>query len=112
MQRDADTAIFWLTTASAGGWRSYKLRSPQREKRIVDLAAGESFALLGFEFRRILSRQGVWRPQYTPRLKKRTALLEKLKEIFRSRKWVYPTLGLYDAYRVRRPCPLPTAAPA
>jgi RNA-directed DNA polymerase len=25
----------------------------------------------------------VWRPQYTPRLKKRTALLDKLKEIFR-----------------------------
>ena len=32
---------------------------------------------------RILSRQGAWRPNYTPRLKKRTALLEKLRDVFR-----------------------------
>jgi len=42
-----------------------------------------SFSFLGFEFRRVLSFKGKWRPQYTPRLKKRTALLGKLKEIFR-----------------------------
>ncbi len=29
------------------------------------------------------SLKGRWRPQYTPKLKKRTALLEKLREIFR-----------------------------
>src|SRR5260370_3571069 len=55
----------------------------EEKSRIVDLRKGESFAFLGFEFRRALSCQGMWRPQYTPRLKKRTALLEKLKEIFR-----------------------------
>jgi RNA-directed DNA polymerase len=55
----------------------------EEKSRIVDLRRGESFAFLGFEFRRVLSCQGMWRPQYTPRLKKRTALLEKLKEIFR-----------------------------
>jgi RNA-directed DNA polymerase len=55
----------------------------EEKSRIVDLRKGESFAFLGFEFRRVLSCQGVWRPQYTPRLKKRTALLDKLKEIFR-----------------------------
>jgi len=49
----------------------------------VDLAKGEKFAFLGFDFRRTLSNNGVWRPQYTPRIKKRTALLEKLREIFR-----------------------------
>jgi RNA-directed DNA polymerase len=34
-------------------------------------------------FRRIRSGRGVWRAQLTPKLKKRTALLRKLKEIFR-----------------------------
>ena len=50
---------------------------------MVDLARGETFSFLGFDFRRLKSRRGVWRPWYTPRLKKRTALLRKLKEIFR-----------------------------
>src|SRR5690349_667781 len=55
----------------------------EEKSRIVDLRKGESFTFLGFEFRRVLSCRGMWRPQYTPRLKKRTALLRKLKEIFR-----------------------------
>ena len=46
-------------------------------------AKGESFGFLGFEFRRIRSLGGVWRAQYAPKLTKRTALLGKLKEIFR-----------------------------
>jgi RNA-directed DNA polymerase len=50
---------------------------------IVDLARGESFGFLGFVFRRVRSFQsGRWRPLYTPKLQKRTALLRKLKEIF------------------------------
>jgi Group II intron, maturase-specific domain len=48
----------------------------------VDLAKGEKLALLGFDFRRALSNNGVWRAPYTPRMKKRTALLAKLREIF------------------------------
>ena len=55
----------------------------EEKSRIVDLANGGSFAFLGFEFRRILSRKGVWRPHYTPKLKKRTALLGKLRDMFR-----------------------------
>jgi len=55
----------------------------EEKSRIVDLGKGESFGFLGFEFRRVRSRTGAWRPRYTPKLKKRTALLEKLKEIFR-----------------------------
>jgi RNA-directed DNA polymerase len=55
----------------------------EEKSRIVDLAKGGSFAFLGFEFRRILSRRGVWRPHYTPKLKKRTALLGKLRDMFR-----------------------------
>ena len=49
----------------------------------MDLAKGESFGFLGFEFRRIRSRRGAWRPYYTPKLKKRTEVVRKLKEIFR-----------------------------
>jgi RNA-directed DNA polymerase len=56
----------------------------EAKSRVVDLGKGESFGFLGFEFRRVRSRKGAWRPCYTPKLKKRTALLEKLKEIFRS----------------------------
>ena len=55
----------------------------EEKSRIVDLGQGESFGFLGFEFRRVRSRQGAWRPDYVPRLKKRTALLQKLRDIFR-----------------------------
>ena len=54
----------------------------EEKSRMVDLSKGESFAFLGFEYRRILSRKRKWRVQYVPRLRKRTALLAKLREIF------------------------------
>jgi len=54
------------------------------KSREVDLVAGGSFGFLGFDFRRIRSLRGAWRADYTPKLKKRTALLRKLKEIFRA----------------------------
>src|SRR5882724_6036446 len=41
----------------------------EEKSRTVDLAQGESFGFLGFEFRRILSRKGAWWPNYTPKLK-------------------------------------------
>jgi RNA-directed DNA polymerase len=53
------------------------------KSRIVDLAKGGSFTFLGFEFRRIPSRTKKWRPYYAPKLKKRTALFAKLREVFR-----------------------------
>jgi RNA-directed DNA polymerase len=55
----------------------------EEKSRIVDLRKGGSFGFLGFEFRRVRSLQGAWRPQYTPKLKKRTALLAKLRDLFR-----------------------------
>jgi RNA-directed DNA polymerase len=62
-----------------------KLHVPINEEksRIVDLGKGESFGFLGFEFRRVRSRKGAWRPRYAPKLKKRTALLQKLKDLLR-----------------------------
>jgi RNA-directed DNA polymerase len=65
------------------GLAKLRVEINEEKSRIVDLAKGESFAFLGFEFRRILSLKGVWRPHYAPRLKKRTALLATLKDIFR-----------------------------
>jgi RNA-directed DNA polymerase len=55
----------------------------EEKSKIVDLANGGSFTFLGFEYRRVLGCNGRWRPYYAPRLKKRTALMAKLKEIFR-----------------------------
>nr|WP_289814848.1 group II intron maturase-specific domain-containing protein [Paraburkholderia caribensis] len=56
----------------------------EEKSRTVDLDRAESFGFLGFDFRRLRSigRQ-VWRAHYTPKLKKRTALVRKLKEVFR-----------------------------
>jgi RNA-directed DNA polymerase len=59
------------------------VRLNEEKSRIVDLRRGESFGFLGFDFRRLRSLRGRWRPQYTPQQKKRTALLRELKEVFR-----------------------------
>src|SRR5260370_40080115 len=63
----------------------------EEKSRNVDLGRGESFGFLGFDFRRVRSRRGVWGAQYTPKLKKRTALLRKLKDVFR--RYQSPPLG-------------------
>jgi RNA-directed DNA polymerase len=138
----------------------------EEKSRLANLAEGDSFGFLGFEFRLVLSLKGARRPNYQPKLKKRTALLEKLSAVFRrfasqpvrrvieeinpilrgwvnyfavghasrcfsfikdwvekkirrhlmrarkrqgfgwrrwSRQWLYDELGLFSAYRVRRP---------
>jgi hypothetical protein len=44
-------------------------------KRAAESTWNDGF--LGFDFRYLRSLRGVMRPHYTPKLKKRTALLEK-----------------------------------
>ena len=56
----------------------------EEKSHTVDLAVGESFGFLGFQFRRIRSRSGRWMPLFVPKGKKRTELLRKLKVYFRS----------------------------
>jgi RNA-directed DNA polymerase len=84
---DAHPRHGWLVKAVERRLREElaKLRVEINEdkSRMVDLAKGGSFSFLGFEYRRILSRNGVWRPYYAPKLKKRTALFAKLREAFR-----------------------------
>src|SRR6202158_5674441 len=53
------------------------------KSRTIDLRKGESFAFLGFEYRLVLGRNQKWRPQFAPKMKKRTALFAKLREVFR-----------------------------
>jgi len=55
----------------------------EEKSQNVDLAKGESFGFLGFQFLRIRSRKGKWMPLTTPQNKKRTGLLRKLKVYFR-----------------------------
>jgi RNA-directed DNA polymerase len=84
---DAHPRHAWLRTAVPVRLRQElaKLQVEVNEEKstTVELGRGESFGFLGFEFRRIRARSGAWRPQYTPKLKKRTALLHKLKDVFR-----------------------------
>ncbi|WP_321416574.1 group II intron reverse transcriptase/maturase [uncultured Desulfobacter sp.] len=55
-----------------------------REKsKLVDLTRGETFSFLGFDFRRAKTRRGKLGVLVTPRMKARTALLSRLKEVFR-----------------------------
>jgi RNA-directed DNA polymerase len=51
--------------------------------RRVNLAQGEDFNFLGFNFRRSKTRRGVMGVRCVPTMKARTALLRKVKEIFR-----------------------------
>jgi RNA-directed DNA polymerase len=77
----------WLVEAVARRLReelaTLDVRLNEEKSRIVDLSRGESFGFLGFDFRRVRSLRGRWRPQYTPKQKKRTALLQELKKVFR-----------------------------
>ena len=42
-----------------------------------------TFSFLRFDYRRVLTRRGVWGARITPRMKARTVLLRKLKDVFR-----------------------------
>jgi RNA-directed DNA polymerase len=77
----------WLLTAVHRRLREelakLDLRLNEAKSGMVDLRQGETFGFLGFDFRRVRSLRGVWRPQVTPKLTRRTALLGKLREVFR-----------------------------
>src|SRR5260370_27001725 len=89
MVRLMDPHPGWEWVAKAGEKRlgeelaKLKVEINEEKNKIADLANGGSFTFLGFEYRRILGRNKKWRPHYAPKLKKRTALVAKLKEIFR-----------------------------
>jgi RNA-directed DNA polymerase len=84
---DAHPRHDWLVKAAERRLREelakIQVELNEEKSRVVDLAKGETFGFLGFEFRRVRSLRGAWRPQYTPQMKKRTALFQKLKDVFR-----------------------------
>lgn len=55
----------------------------EQKSRMVDLERREVFTFLGFDFRRVRSRRGVWRPHQTPTRHKCVELRQKLRGIFR-----------------------------
>ena len=77
----------WLRTAVEQRLREelakLQVEVNEEKSRRVDLTQGESFGFLGCEFRRIRSQRGRWMPLRTPRGKKRTALLQRLRQVFR-----------------------------
>ena len=87
---DAHQRHDWLMAAVENRLREelaeLQVEINEEKSRIVDLRRGKSFGFLGFDFRRVRSLRGVWRAHYTPKLKKRTALLRKLKDVF----WTCP----------------------
>ena len=55
----------------------------KEKSKIVDLAKGESFSFLGFEFRQVKTLQGKLGVRFAPTSKARTALTKNIKEVFR-----------------------------
>jgi len=92
--RFADDAVILIDGHEACRWLLERIQSIiseelarvqveiNREKtKVVSLARGESFAFLGFEFRRVRSKSGKWRPDRKPRMKSRVELTRKIKQI-------------------------------
>ena len=94
--RFADDLVVLITTHPRQRWLRRAVMQRLREEfaklgvelneektKVVDLERGEGFGFLGFRFRRILSRNQKWMPLLLPKIGKRTALLRKLKKVFR-----------------------------
>jgi RNA-directed DNA polymerase len=95
--RFADDLVILVSSQARQQWLRQAVEKRLREElaqlqvevnedksRRVDLEQGESFGFLGFEFRRVRSCRGRWMPLLLPQGKKRTALLDKLRDIFRN----------------------------
>ena len=84
---NADPRNAWLSKAVDKRLREEVARLSvninEEKSRTVDLARGECFGFLGFDLRRVPTRNGKWRPHLTPKLKKRTAVVRQLKEVFK-----------------------------
>jgi RNA-directed DNA polymerase len=67
----------------------------EEKSRTVDVTKGESFGFLGFDIRRVRSARGKWYALTTPKPKKRTELLGRLREVFASYR-SQPVVGVIE----------------
>jgi RNA-directed DNA polymerase len=76
----------WLTSAAyrrlVQELAKLKVKVNKDKTKIVDLTKGDTFSFLGFVYRRVKTAKGKWAVVIIPKIKARTALLQKLKEIF------------------------------
>ncbi|MHB9128433.1 MAG: group II intron reverse transcriptase/maturase, partial [Candidatus Humimicrobiaceae bacterium] len=76
----------WLTKAAykrlIQELAKLKVKVNSDKTKIVDLTKGDTFSFLGFVYRRVKTAKGKWAVVIIPKMKARTALLGKLKEIF------------------------------
>jgi len=76
----------WLTEAAyrrlIQKLTKLKVKVNSDKTRIIDLTQGDTFSFLGFVYRRVKTVNGKWAVAITPKIKARTALLGKLKEVF------------------------------
>jgi len=76
----------WLTAAAykrlVAELAKLKVKLNRDKTKIVDLTKGDTFSFLGFVYRRVKTQKDKWAVAITPKIKARTALLRKLKEIF------------------------------
>ncbi len=55
----------------------------EEKTRLVDLRRKESFSFVGFDFRRVKTRRGKWGVRVTPKIRARSRLLGRLRDVFR-----------------------------
>jgi RNA-directed DNA polymerase len=85
---DGHPSVDWLLSTVSRWLReelaALEVEVNEEKSHTVDLVKGESFGYLGFDFRRVRNRSGKWFALRTPKGKKRTELLGKLRVVFRN----------------------------
>jgi len=76
----------WLTEAAyrrlIAELAKLKVKVNSDKTKLVDLTRKDTFSFLGFVYRRVKTRKGKWAVVFIPKIKARTTLLRKLKDIF------------------------------
>jgi RNA-directed DNA polymerase len=65
----------------------------EEKTKLVDLERDETFSFVGFDFRGVKTHRGKSGVRVTPRVRSRTRLLSKLREVFRRHR-SHPIMGL------------------
>lgn len=55
----------------------------EEKTKELDLAKGDSFGFLGFDFRRMKTKTGKWRVNYQPKMQARSKVIDKIRDVFR-----------------------------